>query len=87
MIEAIIAGGASVLVGALSLIGVVLTNSRANSKMQNEMKTAQAVTDERLEELTREVRQHNDFARRIPVIEEKLKVTNHRLSDLEDFHK
>ena len=87
MIEAIIAGGASVLVGALSLIGVILTNSRANSKMQNEMKTAQAVTDERLEELTREVRQHNDFARRIPVIEEKLKVTNHRLSDLEDFHK
>lgn len=87
MIEAIIAGGASVLVGALSLIGVILTNSRANNKMQNEMKTAQAVTDERLEELTREVRQHNDFARRIPVIEEKLKVTNHRLSDLEDFHK
>ena len=87
MIEAIIAGGASVLVGALSLIGVVLTNSRANSKMQNEMKTAQAVTDERLEELTREVRQHNDFARRIPVLEEKLKVTSHRLSDLEDFHK
>ena len=87
MIEAIIAGGASVLVGALSLIGVILTNSRANNKMQNERKAAQAVTDERLEELTREVRQHNDFARRIPVIEEKLKVTNHRLSDLEDFHK
>ena len=87
MIEAIIAGGASVLVGALSLIGVILTNSRANNKMQTEIKTAQAVTDERLEELTREVRQHNDFARRIPVIEEKLKVTNHRLSDLEDFHK
>ncbi len=87
MIEAIIAGGASVLVGALSLIGVILTNSRANNKMQNEMKTAQAVTDERLEELTREVRQHNDFARRIPVLEEKLKVTSHRLSDLEDFHK
>ena len=87
MIEAIIAGGASVLVGALSLIGVILTNSRANNKMQNEMKTAQAVTDERLEELAREVRQHNDFARRIPVLEEKLKVTSHRLSDLEDFHK
>ena len=87
MIEAIIAGGASVLVGALSLIGVILTNSHANNKMQNEMKTAQAVTDERLEELTREVRQHNDFARRIPVLEEKLKVTSHRLSDLEDFHK
>ena len=66
---------------------MILTNSRANNKMQNEMKTAQAVTDERLEELTREVRQHNDFARRIPVLEEKLKVTSHRLSDLEDFHK
>ena len=87
MIEALIAAGAAVIVGGLSLVGVIITNSRSNNKMQNEMKTAQAVTDERLSELTREVRMHNDFARRIPVIEEQIKVTNHRISDLEGFHK
>ena len=87
MIEAFIAAGAAVIVGVLSLIGVIITNSRSNSKMQNEMKTVQAVMEERIEELTREVRIHNDFARRIPVIEEQMKVVNHRVSDLEEYHK
>lgn len=87
MMEAIIAAGASIVVGGLSLIGVMVTNSRSNSRIQNDMKTAQAVTDEKINELTREVRLHNDFARRIPVLEEQVKVTNHRLSDLEEFHK
>ena len=87
MTEALISAGAAVVVGVLSLVGVMITNSRANSKMQNDIKTAQAVTDERISELTREVRMHNDFARRIPVIEEQLKVANHRVSDLEEFHK
>ena len=87
MIEAIIAAGASVVVGVLSLVGVMITNSRSNNKMQSDMKTAQAVTDERISELTREVRKHNNFAERIPVIEEQIKVTNHRLSDLEELHK
>lgn len=87
MTEALIAAGAAVIVGALSLIGVIITNSRSNNRMQNDMKTAQAVTDERISELTREVRLHNDFARRIPVIEEQVKVVNHRIADLEDFHK
>lgn len=87
MVEAFIAAGAAVIVGGLSLIGVIITNSRSNSKMQNEMKTVQAVMEERIEELTREVRIHNDFARRIPVIEEQMKVVNHRVSDLEEYHK
>ena len=87
MIEAFIAAGAVVIVGGLSLIGVIITNSRSNSRMQNEMKTVQAVMEERIEELTREVRIHNDFARRIPVIEEQMKVVNHRVSDLEEYHK
>jgi primosomal protein N'' len=65
----------------------MITNNRSNNKMQQEMKTSQAVTDEKINELTREVRKHNDFAERIPVLEEKIKVTNHRLSDLEEFHK
>ena len=87
MTEALISAGAAVVVGLLSLVGVMITNSRSNNKMQNDIKTAQAVTDERISELTREVRMHNDFARRIPVIEEQLKVANHRVSDLEELHK
>lgn len=85
--EALISAGAAIIVGVLSLIGVMITNSRSNSKTQNEMKISQAVTNEKIEELTREVRKHNDFARRIPVVEEKIKVVNHRLADLEEFHK
>ena len=87
MSEALIAAGSAIIVGVLSLVGVIITNNRSNNKMQNDMKTAQAVSDERISELTREVRLHNDFARRIPVLEEKIDVANHRISDLEDFHK
>ena len=87
MTETLISAGAAVVVGLFSLVGVMITNSRANSKMQNDIKTSQAVTDERISELTREVRLHNNFAQRIPVIEEQIKVANHRVSDLEKLHK
>ena len=87
MTEALISAGAAVIVGVLSLAGVMITNSRSNSKLQNDIKTAQAVTEEKISELTREVRMHNDFARRIPVIEEQIRVANHRVADLEQFHK
>ena len=87
MTEALISAGAAIVVGVLSLVGVMISNSRANSKMQNNIKTAQAVTDERISELTREVRMHNGFAQRIPVIEEQIKVVNHRIGDLEELHK
>lgn len=87
MTEALISAGAAIIVGVLSLVGVMISNNRSNNKMQNEMKTGQAVTDERISELTREVRMHNDFARRIPVIEEQVKVINHRVKDLEELHK
>ncbi len=87
MTDALISAGAAVIVGVLSLVGVMITNSRSNSKMQNDIKTAQAVTEEKISELTREVRMHNDFARRIPVIEEQIRVANHRVADLEQFHK
>ncbi|MEE1007120.1 MAG: hypothetical protein U0L66_08015 [Acutalibacteraceae bacterium] len=87
MTEALISAGAAVVVGLLSLVGVMISNNRANSEMQNDIKTAQAVTDERISELTREVRLHNDFARRIPVIEEQIRVANHRVADLEELHK
>lgn len=87
MAEALIAAGSAIVVGLLSLVGVIITNNRANNRMQNEMKTSQAVTDERIGELTREVRLHNDFAQRVPVIEEHLMAVDRRLKDLEEYHK
>ena len=69
MSEAIIV---AIITGGLSLIGVLIANSRS-----------QAVTDTKLEELTREVREHNNFARRVPILEEQMKVVNHRIADLE----
>lgn len=62
--------------GGVTLIGVLIANGKA-----------QAVTDTRLDELTREVREHNNFARRVPVLEEQMKVANHRLEDLEEFNR
>ena len=87
MTAAFITAAATVTVGLLSFAGVALTNHRANSKMQSEMETAQAVTNEQIKELTREVRMHNNFAQRVPIREEQLKVANHRLRDLEEIHK
>jgi len=87
LLPAIISAASSIVVGILAFIGVVITNNRANNKMHNEMTTAQAVTEERLDELTREVREHNNFASRIPVVEEQIKSLNHRLKDLEKYHK
>lgn len=75
--ESIIASVISaVITGGLTLIGVLIANSKS-----------QAVTETKLEELTREVREHNGFARRMPVVEEQIKVVNHRIDDLEQFHK
>lgn len=62
--------------GAVTLVGVLIANSKN-----------QAVTETKLNELTREVREHNNFARRVPVVEEQIKVINHRIEDLEGFHK
>ena len=56
-------------------------------KAKHQLQTAQAVTDTKIEELTREVREHNGFARRMPVVEEQIKVVNHRVADLEEYHK
>lgn len=67
----------------ISAVGVVITNTAAARRTENKITTAQAVTDTKLDELTREVREHNDFARRVPVLEEQIKVANHRISDLE----
>ena len=77
---------AAIITGVLSLIGVVISNIAANAKMSKELEKAQAITDTKIEELTREVREHNNFAKRVPVLEEKAKVADHRISDLEHIN-
>ena len=76
MSDAIISLISAVIGGGISLVGVLIANSKAT-----------AVMEEKISELTREVRDHNNFVRRMPVVEEQIKVINHRLADLEDFHK
>ena len=66
----------SVITGGITLLGVLIANSKT-----------QAVMETKVDELTREVREHNNFAKRMPVVEEQIKVINHRIEDLEDFHK
>lgn len=63
----------AIITGVLTLIGVLISNSKS-----------QAVMETKVNELTREVREHNNFAKRMPVVEEQLKVANHRIADLED---
>lgn len=73
----------SLIAGILALVGVIISNNNSNKKIEIKLEKNQAVTDTKVEELTREVRKHNNFAERMPVLEEKIKVINHRLSDIE----
>lgn len=77
----------ALITAGLSLVGVMVTNYFNNKslsdKVTHQLEVAQAVTDTKIEELTREVRTHNNFAQRIPVMEEKISVANHRIEDLE----
>lgn len=66
----------AIITGGVTLLGVLIANGKS-----------QAVTETKLDELTREVRDHNNFARRMPVVEEQIKVINHRIEDLEEYHK
>ena len=75
------------ITGGLSLIGVVVTCLVTARKNETNMKISQAVTDTKIDELTREVRSHNNFAQRMPVVEEQIKVINHRIEDLQGYHK
>ena len=74
----------ALITGGLAFLGVIVTNIGNNRKMQKEIEKNQAVTDTKIEELTREVRQHNNFAQRVPVLENKVSVSDHRIKDLED---
>lgn len=73
-----------IIVAVLTLLGVIVSNIGSNRKIEHSLETSQAVTDCKIEELTREVREHNNFARRMPVVEEQIKVINHRIKDLEE---
>ena len=74
---------ASLITGLMSLFGVILSNLLSERRRESALRTAQAVTDEQLRELTREVREHNNFARRMPVVEEQIRSILHRLEDRE----
>lgn len=76
MNEILIAVIPAVITGGITLAGILIANGKS-----------QAVTETKIEELTREVRLHNGFAERIPVVEEKIKVINHRIDDLEEAQK
>ena len=80
MSEAIIV---AIITGGLSLIGAIVSNNRTAQSMDAKLDKQQAIMDTKLEELTREVRMHNNFAQKIPVMEEQIKVANHRITDLE----
>ena len=66
----------AIITGGVTLLGVLIANGKS-----------QAVTETKLDELAREVREHNNFARRMPVVEEQIKVINHRIGDLEEINK
>ena len=85
---------AALIPGAVSLIGIIITSVISNRNLVEKMdkqsqladarlEKSQAVTDTKLDELAREVREHNNFAKRLPVLEEQIKVANHRIEDLE----
>ncbi len=73
----------AIISGGLALVGVIFSNMQSNKKIEVHLDKQQAVMDTKIDELTREVRMHNNFAQRVPVIEEQIKVINHRINDLE----
>ena len=77
----------AIITGGLSLVGVVITCLATAKKTEKAAAVAQAVTDTKLDELTREVREHNNFALRMPVVEQELKDLDRRVSSLEGYHK
>lgn len=74
----------AIITGGLALVGVIITNVAGNRRAEEKLRIAQAVTDAKIDELTREVRKHNGFAEKMPVIQEQIKVINHRIADLEN---
>ena len=91
IIAALISGGAAIICNIItshkSAQEVAHKLEINQREMAHKLETQQAVTDTKIDELTREVRQHNNFAQRMPVVEEQIKVINNRIKDLEGYHK
>lgn len=77
----------ALITGGISLVGTVLTILATTKKTEESMRISQAVMEQKITDLTREVRSHNNFAQRLPVVEEQIKVINHRIDDLEEANK
>lgn len=77
----------ALITGGLSLVGVVVTCAMSNRKIEQKLEVAQAVTDTKIEELTREVREHNNFAKRMPVVENEIKHIEEDIHTLQKYHK
>jgi hypothetical protein len=75
---------ASVITSVLALVGVIITNARSNQAIETKLEIAQAVTDEKLDKLTEEVRKHNNFASRVPVIEKELEHLNKEMEEVKE---
>ena len=84
MSEAIIV---ALITCGLSLFGIIYSSNKTAQAMDSKLDKQQAVMETKMDELTREVREHNNFAKRMPVVEEQIKVINHRIEDLEEYHK
>lgn len=84
MSEAILSAA---ITGGLSLAGVIVTCLATARKSENALRLSQAVTDTKIEELTREVREHNNFARRMPVVENQIDSIQETLKELKGYHK
>lgn len=84
MSEAIIV---ALITGGLSLLGIIYSSNKTAQTMDSKLDKQQAVMETKMDDLTREVREHNNFAKRMPVVEEQIKVINHRIGDLEEYHK
>ena len=83
---ALISAGATILAALIALIGVFVKLKQINNEVVNQLKTSQAVTNAKMEELTREVREHNSFGRLIPVMQEQIRELQSEVRKLQSFH-
>lgn len=83
---AIIGAGASILASGITLIGVFVKLKQSNNEIVHRLELSQAVTDTKIEELTREVREHNNFAQRMPAVETKIEKVEQTVSELRQYH-
>ena len=83
---ALIGAGGSVLVGLFTLIGVIITNDKNSKKVEHKLEISQAMSNTKIEDLTREVREHNNFARRMPVVEQEIRDIKDDIKTLKKYH-